>query len=147
MHVTRATPTRCLTFDDLNVGDEVTEQRHFTQDMITAFAAISLDTAPVHEDPAYARSMGLETNIVQGLLVSSPFSRLLGMYLPGERTLLEKLTFKFRQPVFCDTQLLYHARIERLRPPLKIVQLSLRVTCGDIEHVVGEAQCHLKPLA
>jgi 3-hydroxybutyryl-CoA dehydratase len=146
MEITLATPSRRLSLDDLNVGDEVTEKKVFSQDDISAFSRISGDTAPIHGDPEYARTMGLETNIVHGLLVSSRFSRLLGMYLPGERTLLEKVSFKYRRPVLCNTELLYLARIERIRPLLEIVQMSLKATCGDVEHVVGEAQCRLRPL-
>lgn len=141
MEVNLNTPPRRLAFGDLRVGDEITEKRTFTRDMLALFSSISDDTAPLHDDPEYAKTMGFETIIVQGLLVASPFSRMLGMYLPGERTLLVKVEFKYRQPTLCGQELLYKVRIDKVRPSLKVVQLSLSVSANESLHLTGNAQC------
>jgi 3-hydroxybutyryl-CoA dehydratase len=140
------TPPRRLSFADLKAGDEVFEKRCFTYETITAFSAITNDTAPVHNNHDYANTMGFNKIIVQGLLVTSPFSRLIGMYLPGERALLGKIEFKYNRPTYCNQELIYKARIEKMRPPLKIIQLSLCITSNGESHVTGNAQCYLRDL-
>jgi enoyl-CoA hydratase len=143
MEVTDATPSRALLIDDIVVGDMVTQSVVFDAEAHSAFACLARDSAPIHEDPSFARRSGFDAPIVQGLAVASRFSRLLGMYLPGEHAILQKAEFKFYRPVYAGRQLLYRCKVERIMAPLRIVVLALSVSSDGADLVSGQGQCQL----
>ena len=76
--------------------------------------------------------------------LSTRFSRLIGMYLPGERAVLEKIELKYRAPVFADSILVYQCEVVRLMRPLNVAQLGLSITVDGREHVSGQCQCVIR---
>src|SRR4051812_1940746 len=85
------TPGRLLSIGDIVVGDSVQQVVAFTADLRDAFGRLGRDDAPVHGDAAFARARGFDAPIVQGLCVTTRFSRLVGMYLPGQSAVLESV--------------------------------------------------------
>lgn len=138
---TDSTPSRALTIDQLAPGQSAFQRIVFDERMMALFAEIAQDRAPVHTDERFAREAGFDRPIVQGLAVSTRFSRLIGMYLPGEHAILETIQLKYRRPVFVGQDLIYSAVIDRLMKPLRVVRLDLKVTSGDTTHVTGWCQC------
>ena len=136
-----ATPGRLLAVADLCVGDSVLQVVRFDQDLREAFGRVANDGAPVHADPAFARARGFEAPIIQGLCVTTRFSRLIGMYLPGQSAVVESLSFKFRRPVYQDQAVEFTAVVARVMAPLRVVRLNLRAAVAGTTCVVGEAQC------
>lgn len=139
-----ATPSRPLSVDDIRVGDAVEQYFAFDAAARAAFAKVANDRAPVHEDERFAHAHGFRGTVIQGLCVSTRFSRLVGMYLPGEFAILEMLTLKFRHPVYEGQALVFRAEVTRILPPLKVVKLALSASSGEIAHVTGEAQCLIR---
>ncbi len=78
------------------------------------------------------------------MCVSTRFSRLIGMYLPGEHAILESISLKFRHPTHQDQPLVFRAEVVRLLTPMRVVRLDVSARCGEVVHVVGEAQCLLR---
>src|SRR5437667_12291897 len=111
LEVTDGTPSRSLTIDELKLGQAVFQKVVFDSEKLSHFAKVASDRAPVHNDPRFARTVGFERPIVQGLALSTRFSRLIGMYLPGERAVLEKIELKYRAPVFADSILVYQCEV------------------------------------
>src|SRR5262245_65733931 len=103
LEVTDETPPRALLVDQLSVGDKVTQRVTFDAEKHRAFACLARDSAPVHDDVEFARRSGFDAPIIQGLAVVSRFSRLMGMYLPGEHAILQRTEFKIHRPVYANT--------------------------------------------
>lgn len=62
-------------------------------------AVLTGDRNPLHMDSEYAATTRFGERIAHGMLVASYFSALVGMYLPGRRTLLPSQEVKFVKPV------------------------------------------------
>ena len=135
-------PPTWYAFTDLVEGDSITSQVSLTSEGLESFIALSGDRAAAHVDPAHAQAMGFKDRIVQGLCTALPFSRLLGMYLPGPNCVIQSLDFKFKKEVYVGEMLTYRVAIERLVPAVGAVRLALSVTRGDGEVAcAGMAQC------
>jgi 3-hydroxybutyryl-CoA dehydratase len=139
--VTDSTPSRSLKVDELAVGDAVSQQIIFDAQAHAAFACLARDSAPVHVNSDFARRSGFNAPIVQGLAVVSRFSRLIGMYLPGEHAVLQKAEFKFIRPVYADRALQYRCEVQRIMRPLRVVVMAVSVSIEGVEHVNGQCQC------
>lgn len=137
-------PSRAMTIRDLVVGDAVQQVFVFDTAARRAFAAVANDRAPIHEDERFAHAHGFPGVILQGMCVSTRFSRLIGMYLPGEHAILQQIELKFRHPSYEGQQLVFQARVERILAPMRVVRLSLSSGAEGATHVVGRAQCLIR---
>lgn len=143
MVVHESTPSRLLAINDLTVGDSVSQSVTFTLEMREAFHALSNDSAPLHGNAEFARARGYKDPILQGLCVTSRFSRLIGMYLPGEGAVIESLAFKFRKPIYAGRLVEYRVEVVRMMQALRVTRLKLTVKSDDQLCISGEAQCLL----
>jgi acyl dehydratase len=138
------TPSRALALDAIEIGASVEQSVMFDEEMWRRFDALAGDAAPVHRQSTAARALGFDRPILQGLAVTTRFSRLLGMYLPGEHAVLQRVEFRFRRPVLVPALLDYRAEVTRVLRPVRAVQLALEVRVGAEVHVTGSAQCVLR---
>ncbi len=136
-----STPIRRLTVDDIVAGDAVVQVFIFDRSVREAFARVANDRAPVHENERFAHAHGYRGPIIQGLCVSTRFSRLIGMYLPGETAILERIDLKFRHPTYEGVPITFRAEVGRILRPMKVVRLAVSAACEGVVHVSGEAQC------
>ena len=127
------------------IGQSVAQRYHFTDEAMQHFAGIANDRAPLHWELATARNMGFDAPIVQGLAVVSRFSRLIGMYLPGARAVLQSSDFKYRRPTFVGQEIEYIATITKVAKVLRCVKMRLLVQSDDGFHVDGWCQCLVRP--
>lgn len=139
-----STPSRLLAIADLTVGDSVSQSVTFVEELREAFHTLANDSAPFHVNAEFARARGYDEPILQGLCVTARFSRLIGMYLPGESAVVESLTFKFRKPVYAGRQVEYRVEVDRILRALRVARLKLTVTSEDQLCISGEAQCLLR---
>lgn len=58
------------------------------------FLDITGDLNPLHNDETFAKNKGFNGRVVYGLLNASFFSTLAGMYLPGERCLIQEVLIR-----------------------------------------------------
>jgi 3-hydroxybutyryl-CoA dehydratase len=144
LSVDNKTPGRLLSMSAIQVGDSVTQRVQFDAELRAAFSQLAHDDAPIHGDLAAANQRGYPRPILQGLCVSSRFSRLIGMYLPGESAVVESLAFKFRKPVYLDAVVDFTATVTRVMPALGVVRLHLTAAVEGDACVTGEAQCLLR---
>lgn len=144
MDVDDSTPSRLMDITDLIVGESVSQSITFTAELREAFHALVKDSAPIHRNAEFARARGYEAPILQGLCVASRFSRLMGMYLPGENAVVESLTFKFRKPVYEGHPVEYRVEVVRVMRALGVVRLNLTVKSDDQLCISGDAQCLLR---
>lgn len=86
-------------WEDLTLGMEAGFEASFTPEMADTFARISGDVNPLHVDREYAEGAGFPAPVLFGMLTSSLYSRLVGVYLPGKYALLEGIDLNFNAPV------------------------------------------------
>jgi 3-hydroxybutyryl-CoA dehydratase len=138
------TPSRSLEINEIIVGDRVEQSYSFDQKQREYFSRIANDNAQIHKDLKFSISKGYTNSIIQGLCLVTRFSRLIGMYLPGENSILESITFKFHNPTYQDQKLNYIIQVNRIQIAMKVVRLNLIAISGSTVHIAGEAQCVLK---
>jgi 3-hydroxybutyryl-CoA dehydratase len=145
LKVTNDTPSRALRIEDLAPGDTVAQTVVFDSEKRKAFSVLAHDRAPIHHRAGFAWEQGFDAPVIQGLAVTTRFSRLIGMYLPGEQAILQKVEFKYRRPVYADRELLFSCTVVRVLRPLGVVVLGLSVSLGGVDHVTGLSQCLVLP--
>jgi 3-hydroxybutyryl-CoA dehydratase len=144
LEVTDSTPSRSMSIDDLSVGMAVMQKFVFGEEQLGYFKELAKDRAPIHNDRGVAQRAGFDAPIVQGLALATRFSRLLGMYLPGERAILEKVELKYKSPVFAGQRLIYRCTVMRVLRPLRVTQIALGISADGNECVTGQCQCLLR---
>jgi 3-hydroxybutyryl-CoA dehydratase len=98
-------------WEDLVVGMKHDFEWTFSGEMACLFARVSGDINPLHVDRDYAISAGFPAPVLFGMMTSSLYSQLVGVYLPGKLALLEGIDLDFNAPVFADEKLLVHGEI------------------------------------
>jgi len=82
-----------------------------TDEMMSGFREITGDINPLHIDHQYAQTRGYSGRVVYGMLTSSFYSTLAGVYLPGRNCLLQRVDSKMLKPVFIGDKLLIEGRV------------------------------------
>lgn len=92
-------------FEDIKLGLSEYFTSAVTEKQMKMFAELSGDFNPMHIDSAYAKDRGYKDRVAYGMMVSSLYSTLVGMYLPGEKCLLNRCDVNYRKPVYIGDRL------------------------------------------
>jgi acyl dehydratase len=84
----------------INIGDKYTLEFSFTQDQVNEFCNISGDFNPLHWDDAFAESTPFKKPIIHGALITSIFSKVMGMDFPGKGSVYLKQISEFKRPLY-----------------------------------------------
>ena len=76
-------------FEDLYIGLKASFKIKITEEMMKNFEIMTGDINPLHINQEYAKEKGMLDKVVYGMLTSSFYSTLVGVYLPGKRCLLQ----------------------------------------------------------
>ncbi|MDF3197445.1 MULTISPECIES: MaoC family dehydratase [unclassified Pseudomonas] len=90
--------------EGLQVGDQFTVMRCFSEDDIRQFAQISRDYNPVHCDTPYAALRGFKRPIAHGLLTASLVTEVGGQM----GWLATGMSFEFKRPVYAGDLITCH---------------------------------------
>ncbi len=127
------------TFNDLYVGQREEFSVTVTENMLSSFRAVTGDVNPLHTDDAFAQAYNYPQHVVYGLLTTSFLSTLTGVYLPGERCLIQSVEVKFPKPVFVGDELLVvgtvaelHESVRQLVLKVEIMRRGVRVLKGTM---------------
>jgi len=85
-------------WEDLHLGLKHGFSASFTLEMVDHFAALSGDSNPLHVDRDYALAAGFPSPVVFGMMTSTLYSQLVGVYLPGRYALLQGIDIDFNSP-------------------------------------------------
>lgn len=119
-------------WDDLILGMRARFEAPLTEQMMTAFAAISGDFNPLHLEEHFARQYGFAGRVAFGMLTSSLYSQLVGMHLPGKRALLQGIDLEFKGPAYIGDILVVSADVTFLNEAYRRLELK-----GQIVNQVG----------
>ncbi len=131
--------------EDISVGDSYQEEKLIDEATIQQFIHMTKDTAGIHTNVQFSGERGFEDLVVHGFLLSINFSRILGMELPGENTVIGSLELHFHNPVYVGDSVRYVVTVKRILKPLGTVLLDLLITKNDGTLCVeGKTTCAFK---
>lgn len=132
-----------VAFEDLVVGQTARLGKTITEADILLFAAVSLDTNPVHMDAEAAKESVFKERVAHGMLSAGLISAVLGTRLPGAGTLYLGQTLTFRRPVKIGDTVVAEVEVTALDPAKK--RATLRTTCSVAGKVVIEGEATVMP--
>lgn len=124
-------PIATYVIEELEEGMEVEFQRLITLKDIQTFAELTGDFHPLHTSETYAKSHGFSNIIAHGLLLSSLSSTIIGMKLPGENAIVLSQMFKYKKPVYPETQLLIKGVLEKIDERFALLEIKIKITSID----------------
>jgi len=129
-------------FEDISENDKCVRTLVFDKARFDAFIELTDDRALVHVDEVHAKEMGYPKIIAHGLLVASSYSRMLGMFLPGPKSIIHSIRLDMLQPVFLGDIVRFEVIVVRKVESIKAVKLSLAAfNQHDVTVGRGSAQC------
>ena len=130
-------------FEDLQVGQTASIGKTIGEADILMFAAVSLDTNPVHLDAEAAAQTVFKERIAHGMLSAGLISAVLGTKLPGPGTIYMAQSLRFRAPVRIGDTVTATAEVTALDPAKK--RATLKTTCTVKGKVVIEGEATVMP--
>ncbi len=116
------------TFDELKVGMSESFQVTITEAMLDSFKGITGDVNPLHNDEEFAKAKGHVGRVAYGMLTASFLSTLAGVYLPGEKSLIQQVETKFSSPVYIGDELTVKGEIVELVESVQRLELKVTIT-------------------
>ena len=112
---------------DLELGLNHEFQVTLTNEMMTYFLENTGDCNPLHIDSSYALEIGFKGRVAYGLLTSSFYSTLVGVYLPGKFCLLHGIDVSFLNPAFVGDRLTISGVITYMNDAYQQIQISAQI--------------------
>ena len=132
-------------FEDLQVGQSASIGKTITEADILMFAAVSMDTNPVHLNAEVAAGSQFKERIAHGMLSAGLISAVLGTKLPGPGSIYLGQTLRFRRPVKIGDTVTATCEVTALDPQRK--QATLKTICTVAGKVVIEGEAVVLPPA
>ena len=123
-------------FDELTVGMTESFKVTITEAMLDAFKGITGDVNPLHNDEEFAKAKGHPGRVAYGMLTASFLSTLAGVYIPGERSLIQQVETKFAKPVYIGDELTVTGEITELVESVQRLELKVTITNQDGKKVL-----------
>lgn len=111
-------------YEDINLGDCFSFERIIDKAVVKTFVDLTGDASPLHVDENYARGTEFGDPIVQGMLLSSYFSTLIGMLCPGKRATYLSQDLRFRKPLKRGGQIIVSGEVIKKYDALRIIELK-----------------------
>lgn len=118
-------------FDDIKVGMVEEFEVEITENMLNLFLEISGDNNPIHIYDEYAKSVGMNKKVVYGMVTASFYSKLVGVYLPGKKCLLQEMKVSFNKPVYVGNILKIVGTVERKIDIFKRIDIDAYILNQD----------------
>ena len=115
-------------FYDIKIGLTKSFETKINVSMMDKFLDISNDTNPLHIDGSYAKDKGFSDRVVYGLLTSSFYSTLVGVYLPGKYCLLQGIDIQFSKPVYIGDILNISGKVSYINEAYRQIEIKAVIT-------------------
>ena len=128
-------------FDEIELGLQKSFKIFISEDYLDDFAKLSGDDNPLHMNEEYASSTSFKKRVCSGMFLSSFFSRLVGMYLPGKHALHISQSLNFVNPCFIGEMITVEGKVVDKSPATKIIKLETTITNESGKRIIdGKAQ-------
>ena len=128
-------------FDEIEIGMQKSFKIFISEDRLNDFAKLSGDDNPLHMNEEYASSTSFKKRVCSGMFLSSFFSTLVGMYLPGKHALHISQSLNFVNPCFIGEMITVEGKVVDKSPATKIIKLETTITNESGKRIIdGKAQ-------
>ena len=114
-------------YNDIFIGQKESFRVKITESMVETFGNFSGDLNPLHLDIKFAESSSFKKRVVHGMLLSTFFSQLVGMHLPGKNALYFSQTLNFRAPCYIDDEIEIVGEVIEKSDSTKIITLTTSI--------------------
>ncbi len=116
------------TFEKMQLGMTESFLVEITAQLQQKFEELSGDVNLLHKDAEFARKRGFQDRVVYGMLATSYYSTLVGVYLPGENCLINECRIAYHQPVYIGDRLTVEGTVSDIREGTQRVKISGKMT-------------------
>lgn len=127
----------------ISVGMKASTSHLITDEKIRAFASISEDYNPIHLDEEYAKNSRFGKRLAHGAMVSSFFSSLFAMKLPGPGSIYVSQDTKYKKPVFINDIVLVEIEVIDINLERNRVYFSTTCFVDGVEVLSGKAEIYV----
>jgi len=128
-------------FDEIEIGMQKSFKVDISKNMLDVFGRDTGDYNPLHMNEKYASSTSFKKRVCSGMFLSSFFSRLVGMYLPGKHALHISQSLNFVNPCFIGETITVEGKVIDKSPATKIIKLETTITNESGKRVIdGKAR-------
>ena len=113
-------------FDDITIGLTKEFSVEITESMVDNFAEFSGDYNELHMDEDYASTTSFGKRICHGMLLTSFFTRLVGMSIPGKNALYFSQSINFQSQCFIGDRIIVRGEVTEKREVRKVLK-----KCGN----------------
>jgi len=121
-----------FSFSDIYLGLEESFEVELDIAKFTKFLDITDDINPLHVSEEYAVAKGFKGKVVYGLLTSSFYSTLVGVYLPGKNALLQGIDIQFSKPVYIGDRLRIYGQVSYINSAYQQIEVKATITNQDL---------------
>ena len=136
-----------MTIQEMKIGDHASVTKTVSETDVYLFAGITGDLNPAHTNEVAASKTMFKTRIAHGMLGAGFISAVLGMYLPGPRTIYMGQELKFTKPVHIGDTVTATATVEEIILEKNRVILDTTVVNQDGEVVIKGKATVMPPKA
>jgi len=128
-------------FDEIELGMQKSFKVKISENMLNEFGRSTEDYNPLHMNEKYAASTSFKKRVCSGMFLSSFFSRLVGMYLPGKHALHMSQSLNFVNPCFIGETVTVEGKVIDKSAATKIIKLETTITNESGKRIIdGKAQ-------
>ena len=117
-----------ISWANLKIGQQVTISETVKLGQLEKFSELSGDRNPLHLDQKYARSRGFQAPVMQGMLLTSFFSALVGNHVPGKHGMFVSLNVDFKKPVLAGETVTISMTVTEKRESTRTAVLDMVVS-------------------
>ena len=118
-------------FDDITIGLTKEFSIEITESMVDNFAEFSGDYNELHMDEDYASTTSFGKRICHGMLLTSFFSRLIGMSIPGKNALYFSQSINFQSPCFIGDRIIVRGEVMEKSESTHIITIKTTILNQD----------------
>ncbi|RTY90308.1 MaoC family dehydratase [Flavobacterium sp. GSN2] len=122
-------------FSEIKIGLKHSFESEIDEARMQKFLEISGDNNPMHIDTEYAKSKGMLGRVVYGMLTSSFYSTLVGVYLPGKFALLHSIEVQFLKPVFIGDELVIIGEVSSVNEMFRRIEVKAYILNQNSEKI------------
>ena len=132
-------------FDEIKIGLEHYFEIIIDEKLVEDFAKISGDFNPLHMDEQFAKKSKFGRRVCHGMLLSSFFSRLVGMYLPGKNALYFSQNLNFVGPCFIGDRIIVKGEVIDKSEAARMIKIETTIKNKEGKFLIkGNAQVMIR---